>query len=150
MIHNQRKICPPPQFMTKMHIFLQLSIRYIVNGNRKMYRSVSVGKCDISHRFSQLKGDEGQCLVILTDNPEISLRKRTGKAGLLPGWRVRDQAHVVHLVPDVGLVAHAVGGDVARSVIGMGLVALVVAGDITARSVMDLAPVDTGVYPMRF
>jgi hypothetical protein len=136
--------------MTKMHIFLQLSIRYIVNGNRKMYRSVSVGKCDISHRFSQLKGDEGQCLVILTDSPEISLRKRTGKAGRLPGWKVRDEVHVVHLVPDMGLVALAVGGDAARSVIGMGLVALVVAGSITARSALALAPVGTGGYPMSF
>jgi hypothetical protein len=33
-------------------------MRYIVNGNGKIYRIVSTGKCDISQRFSRLKGDE--------------------------------------------------------------------------------------------
>src|SRR2546423_4842409 len=36
---------------------LQLSLRYIVNWNRKICRAVKIGKCDISRKFSHLKGD---------------------------------------------------------------------------------------------
>src|SRR5205085_12315362 len=89
--------------------FLQLSLRYIVNGNRKIHRVVLSGKCDISQRFSQLKGDAEQCLVNLTDNLAPPPRRLTEKAGRLPGCRVRNKAHAAHLVSDVGLVAHAVG-----------------------------------------
>src|SRR5256885_16581238 len=59
--------------------------------------------------FSQLKGDQEQCLVDLTGDPAIPPRKRTGKAGRPPGCPVRERASAAHLVPDVDLAAHAAG-----------------------------------------
>src|SRR5436190_22670051 len=101
--------------------------------------------------FSQLKGDQEQCLVDLTGNPAIPQRKRTGKAGHPPGCR----SHAAHLVPDVALVAHAAGGVHAvpsAEVLAAQEVSLAqgLAGVITAPSVEVLVQDSTGVYPMRF
>src|SRR5258708_6494137 len=38
-------------------VSLQLSMRYIVYGNMRDISHVSNGKCDVSRRFSRLKGD---------------------------------------------------------------------------------------------
>src|SRR5947209_6091111 len=106
-------------------------MRYIVNKKGKTYRIVLSGKCDISRKFSQLKGDAEQCSVDSTDALVIPLRKRTGKVGRLPGCRVRDRVHVAHLVLDVDLAARAAHSvlDVAgKALVGHSAQASVLAG----------------------
>src|SRR5215472_17637619 len=90
-------------------------------------------------KFSQLKGDEEQCLVDLPDNLALPRRKRTGKAGRLPGWHGKDKVLAAHLVTDVGLVALA-----APSVIDTGLVA----HEVTLA--LAMAQVSTGAHPRNF
>ena len=74
----------------------------------------------IAKVLSIKKGDEEQCLVILTGSPAIprSQSKLTGKAGRPPGCRAREKARTAHLVPDVGsgLADRAVGVGVAHAV----------------------------------
>jgi hypothetical protein len=111
----------------------------------------------MSQRFSQLKGDKEQCLVNLTDNLAIPLKKLTGKAGRPPGCRVRDNVHATHLVSDIGLVAHAVVMVHAvplateTGLVAPGKAGVIATGKVhAALSALALAQVSTGAHPMSF
>ena len=105
----------------------------------------------MSQRFFQLKGDKEQCLVSLTDKLAIPLRKLIGKAGRLPGCRVRDKVHAVHLVSDVGLAAHAAPLATDTGLVAPGMAGAIANGKVhAAPSVLALAQVCTGTHPMSF
>src|SRR5712692_2401750 len=109
----------------------------------------------IAKVLSIKKGDEEQCLVILTGSPAIprSQSKLTGKAGHPPGCRAREKARAAHLVPDMGsgLAARVVGVGVAHAV--PSALDLALAGVRAAPSALALAALDRvgpGAYPTSF
>src|SRR5579864_1461365 len=98
-------------------------------------------------KVHSLKGEKEQCLVKLADHLSLPLRKRTGKAGRLPGCRVRERANAARLVSGVGLAAIA-AGKVRAVPLALGKAGAIAVGKVhAAPSALVLAPVNTGAYP---